>query len=168
MRIPTVSKCCWCADLKATGIILGILSILFGIYDIAVDGPWSILSIINTPISILWLIGIFKEKPALMLPAIIFDALSIILLLFTPIYLFVVYRSFENDSHLFFIKYFVQPMVFIVIVLAIQIYLSIVEYSLYKAMLDKKNATTKDLPVTYEVWTELVKIGREIKISEKF
>lgn len=168
MQFPRASKCCFCVDLKAAGIIIGILSIISGVYDIASDGPWSVLSMINIPLSILWLVGIFKEKPALMLPTIFADAFGVIMLLLTPIYIFVVYRSFENDSHSVFINYFAQPVLLVSVVLIITIYMFVIEYSLYKDLVDKKNSPNRNQPVKYEVWSGLFSIGNEIKRSDTF
>lgn len=166
MQFPTVSKCCCCVDLKAAGIIIGTLSIICAVYDIASGGAWSIVSMIYIPLTILWLVGIFQEKPALMLPTIIADAIGIILFSLTPIYIFVVYRSVENDSHSIFIQYFAQPLILIFVVLIISIYIFIIEYSLYRVLVDRKNTSAQDQPVKYEVWSELVKIGKEIKRNE--
>lgn len=142
MQIPTVSKGFGCIDLKITGILLGILSIVGETYDITTASPTSALSWINVPATILWLFGIYYECPKLMAPNILFDTITTIVFFIAPVFTLSAYQQSADLNY----SQMTADQQFIVLIAAerlfilLSIYLCIVEYSLYKSFVDKKNS----------------------------
>lgn len=153
MKFPTVLKCFCCVDLRLAGILIGILSIVAGIYDIATGGAWSIVSMINVPLSILWIYGIFREQPMLMLPTIIADAICVIFLFLVPIYTTVAYlqiddRSIDEKTTNKFAIFLTAEILTVILV----VYFYIVEFSLYRVIVNKRNSPARagSNPVQYD------------------
>lgn len=134
-----VSTCCCCCDLRTAGIIIGVLALIgciLNLINFSVLGL--IVVLINIPVAILWLIGIFQENTKYMLPNIIFRSVSVILSFFLPVYLFVVYQQIEHKTEETFMKMFLVPLLIEIVAIVLNVYFFIVEYSLYRTMIEKE------------------------------
>lgn len=104
--------------------------------------------LISIPIASFWLIGIFQENTKFMRPNIIFRSIGVTLSFFLPIYQFVIYHGIEHKDKDAFMKVFVAPVIGIVIFIILNLYFFIVEYSLYRMMVEKQ--TPQNQPNKFE------------------
>lgn len=98
MQIPTVSKGFGWIDLKLTGILLGILSIMGNTYCITAGSPTAALSWIGIPASILWLFGIYYQHPQFLAPNITLDIFCTFFIFLAPFNTLPEYKELAEDK----------------------------------------------------------------------
>ncbi|XP_031627302.1 uncharacterized protein LOC116343415 [Contarinia nasturtii] len=150
MTFPTVLQCCCCIDLRVGGLIIGwlgiictFISLIWGIANgqAAVAAASFIIANIS---NVCWLYGIFKNKSAFMLPAVILTGLGVILLyMYSILLIYNIIVIFKNiglvDIPIFTLLSILLVIYFIISVFAT--YLFIVIRSIYLKIKDDASAT---------------------------
>ncbi|XP_055309047.1 uncharacterized protein LOC129572953 [Sitodiplosis mosellana] len=150
MSCPTVKYCLCFINLKLAGILLGVIDILwrsahiylilksngnisvdsiFGFYKneyASISGYTIVAHCICIPISVLWLIGIFTQIPALMVPSLVVSFISFFLLAFlSSLFWFTAFEDRRRLMVIVFICFCIAAFCF---------HLWIVQLSLYKSL----------------------------------
>ncbi|XP_055305846.1 uncharacterized protein LOC129570314 isoform X2 [Sitodiplosis mosellana] len=151
-KIPSVSTCCFCVDLRTAGLIIGSLRLVGFTLLLFKVISWRMLLIIL--LDVCWIYGILKEKPIFMLPTI----------------LTLVVALFEISLLLFILAAFLMaeatvPIIFLILLalapfLAFIIHVMLVQVSLYKTM-------TEQPPPSIEANAHSVEYKPEMAQDEK-
>lgn len=136
--------CCFCIDLRTGGIIIGGLWIFFGIINLLSGYYQSFVgSIMVITLASLWIYGVFKKQPMLMIPFIIVDGLLRILYIIVTFY-----ELFGKRSQSDFIYYIIVDVICAILV----VYMFVVLFSLYRKIVDENNSA-QNQQIAYEAPT---------------